>query len=51
MRDQLRGAWSSHGLRLGVWLVLLEAATFGAVNVLLPLRLSQLRRLRRWRSA
>jgi predicted MFS family arabinose efflux permease len=38
--DQLRGAWSSHGLRLGVWLVLLEAATFGAVNVLLPLRLS-----------
>jgi predicted MFS family arabinose efflux permease len=38
--DQLRGGWSSHGLRLGVWLVLLEAATFGAVNVLLPLRLS-----------
>jgi MFS transporter, DHA1 family, inner membrane transport protein len=41
VRDQLRGGWSSHGLRLGVWLVLLEAATFGAVNVLLPLRLSQ----------
>jgi predicted MFS family arabinose efflux permease len=41
VRDQLRGAWSSHGLRLGVWLVLLEAATFGAVNVLLPLRLSR----------
>jgi predicted MFS family arabinose efflux permease len=40
VRDQLRGAWSSQGLRLGVWLVLLEAATFGAVNVLLPLRLS-----------
>jgi len=40
VRDQLRGAWSSHGLRLGVWLVLLEAATFGAVNALLPLRLS-----------
>ena len=39
--DQLRGAWSSHGLRLGVWLVLLEAATFGAVNVLMPLRLSR----------
>jgi predicted MFS family arabinose efflux permease len=38
--DQLRGAWSSHGLRLGVWLVLLEAATFGAINVLLPLRLA-----------
>ena len=32
--------WASHSLRLGVWLVLLEAATFGAVNVLLPLRLS-----------
>jgi predicted MFS family arabinose efflux permease len=41
VRDQLRGAWSSHGVRLGVWLVLLEAATFGAVNVLLPLRLSR----------
>jgi len=41
VRDQLRGGWSSHGLRLGVWLVLLEAATFGAINVLLPLRLSQ----------
>lgn len=41
VRDQLRGAWSSHGLRLGAWLVLLEAATFGAVNVLLPLRLSR----------
>jgi predicted MFS family arabinose efflux permease len=40
VRDQLRGAWSSHPLRLGVWLVMLEAATFGAVNVLLPLRLS-----------
>jgi DHA1 family inner membrane transport protein len=42
VRDQLRGAWSSHGLRLGVWLILLEAATFGAINALLPLRLSQL---------
>jgi MFS transporter, DHA1 family, inner membrane transport protein len=42
IRDQLRGAWSSHPLRLGVWLVLLEAATFGAVNALLPLRLSHL---------
>jgi predicted MFS family arabinose efflux permease len=42
VRDQLRGAFSSHALRLGVWLVLLEAATFGAVNALLPLRLSQL---------
>ncbi len=41
VRTQLRAAWSSHSLRLGVWLVLLEAATFGAVNVLLPLRLSQ----------
>jgi MFS family permease len=40
VRTQLRGAWSSPGLRLGVWLVLLEAATFGAVNALLPLRLS-----------
>jgi predicted MFS family arabinose efflux permease len=40
VRNQLRGAWSSHRLRLGVWLVLLEAATFGAINVLLPLRLS-----------
>jgi predicted MFS family arabinose efflux permease len=38
--SQLRGAWSSPRLRLGVWLVLLEAATFGAINVLLPLRLS-----------
>ena len=42
VRDQLRGAWSSRGLRLGVWLVLLEAATFGAVNALLPLRLAHL---------
>jgi predicted MFS family arabinose efflux permease len=41
VRDQLRGAWSSHALRLGVWLILLEAATFGAINALLPLRLSQ----------
>ena len=41
VRGQLRGAWSSHALRLGAWLVLLEAATFGAVNALLPLRLSQ----------
>jgi MFS family permease len=41
VRAQLRGAWSSPGLRLGVSLVLLEAATFGAINVLLPLRLSQ----------
>jgi MFS family permease len=41
VRAQLRGAWSSPGLRLGVWLVLLEAATFGAINVLLPLRLSE----------
>ena len=41
VREQLRGAWGSHGLRLGVWLVLLEAATFGAVNALLPLRLAQ----------
>jgi predicted MFS family arabinose efflux permease len=40
VRKQLRSAWSSHNLRLGVWLVLLEAGTFGAVNVLLPLRLS-----------
>jgi MFS family permease len=40
IRAQLRGAWSSHALRLGVSLVLLEAATFGAVNALLPLRLS-----------
>jgi MFS transporter, DHA1 family, inner membrane transport protein len=40
VRKQLRAAWSSQRLRLGVWLVLLEAATFGAVNVLLPLRLS-----------
>jgi MFS family permease len=41
VRKQLRSAWLSHNLRLGVWLVLLEAGTFGAVNVLLPLRLSQ----------
>jgi MFS family permease len=41
VRNQLRSAWSSHNLRLGVWLVLLEAGTFGAVNVLLPLRLSE----------
>ncbi len=40
VRDQLRGAWSSPSLRLGCWLVLLEAATVGTVNVLMPLRLS-----------
>jgi MFS family permease len=39
---QLRGALRSRGLRLGVWLVLLEAVTFGAENALLPLRLSHL---------
>ena len=32
----------SPGLRLGVWLITLEAATFGAENALLPLRLSHL---------
>src|SRR5580693_8647796 len=34
VRNELRAAWSSHSLRLGVWLVLLEAGTFGAINVL-----------------
>jgi predicted MFS family arabinose efflux permease len=40
VRGQLRGALRSRGLRLGVWLILLEAMTFGAENALLPLRLS-----------
>jgi MFS family permease len=37
---QLRGALRSHGLRLGMWLVFLEAITFGAENALIPLRLA-----------
>jgi MFS transporter, DHA2 family, methylenomycin A resistance protein len=41
VREQLRRAGRSHGVRLGVWLICLEAVTFGAENVLLPLRLSQ----------
>jgi MFS family permease len=38
LRDMLR---SSH-IRLGCWLILLEAATIGATSALLPLRLSHL---------
>jgi predicted MFS family arabinose efflux permease len=40
VRGQLRDALRSRGLRLGVWLIGLEAVTFGAENALLPLRLS-----------
>lgn len=40
IRGQLRGALRNHGLRLGIWLVFLEAITFGAENALIPLRLS-----------
>ena len=35
-------ALRSRGLRLGTWLITLEAVTFGATNALLPLRLSRL---------
>lgn len=37
MRDMLR---SAH-IRLGAWLILVEAATIGAISALLPLRLSR----------
>ncbi len=39
---RLRAALSSSGLRLGTWLITLEAITFGATSALLPLRLSRL---------
>lgn len=40
-RTQLAHALRISGLRFGVWLIMLEAITFGAETALLPLRLSQ----------
>jgi len=42
VRGQVGGAVRSRGLRLAVWLICLEAATFGAEVALMPLRLSAL---------
>jgi MFS family permease len=38
--SQLRATLRSGGVPLGAWLITLEAMTFGAANVLIPLRLS-----------
>ena len=38
----LRALRSSPGMMLGLWLVLLEAGTLGALSTLLPLRLSHI---------
>ena len=39
---QLRAAVAAGGFGIGTWLILLEAAFFGAAGVLLPLRMSHL---------
>jgi MFS family permease len=39
--SQLRAALGAGGFGLGAWLITLEAMTFGAANVLIPLRLAR----------